>query len=29
MTLDFLDDVFLLYLTLKPAQRVFKRLAFL
>jgi len=29
MTLHFLDDVFLLYLPLKPAQRVLKRLAFL
>ena len=29
MTLHFLDDVFLLYLALKPAQCVFKRFAFL
>ena len=29
MTLHFLDDVFLLYLPLKPAQRVLKRFAFL
>jgi hypothetical protein len=29
MTLHFLDDVFLLNLALKPAQRIFKRLAFL
>ncbi len=29
MTLDFLDNVFLLYLPLKPAQRVFERFAFL
>jgi hypothetical protein len=29
VTLDFLDDVFLLYLPLKPAQRIFERLAFL
>ena len=29
MTLYFLDDVFLLYLAFKPAQCVFKRLAFL
>jgi hypothetical protein len=26
---DFLDDVFLLYLALKPAQGIFKRLTFL
>ena len=29
MTLYFLDDVFLLNLALEPAQRIFKRLAFL
>src|SRR6185437_43255 len=29
VTLDFLDNIFRLHLTLKPAQRVFKRLAFL
>ena len=29
VTLDFLDDVLLLYLSLKPAQRIFERLAFL
>jgi len=29
MTLHFFDDVFLLYLSLKPAQRVLKRFAFL
>ena len=29
VTLDFLDDVLLLYLPLKPAQRIFERLAFL
>src|SRR5580692_7397887 len=29
VTLDFLDDVFLLYLPLKPAQSIFERLAFL
>ena len=29
MTLDFLDDVFLLNLALEPAQSVFERLAFL
>jgi len=29
MTLHFFDDVFLLYLPLKPAQRIFKRFAFL
>ena len=29
MTLHFLDDVFLLYLPLEPAERIFKRLAFL
>jgi len=29
VTLDFLDDVLLLYLALKPAQRIFERLAFL
>jgi len=29
VTLDFLDDVLLLYLPLKPAQRIFQRLAFL
>ena len=29
VTLHFLDDVLLLNLTLKPAQRIFKRLAFL
>jgi hypothetical protein len=29
VTFDFLDDVFLLYLALKPAQCVFKRFAFL
>ncbi len=29
VTLYFLDDVFLLNLALEPAQRIFKRLAFL
>jgi len=29
VTLNFLDDVLLLNLTLKPAQRIFKRFAFL
>jgi len=29
MTLDFFNDVFLLNLPLKPAQRIFKRFAFL
>src|ERR1700676_5404729 len=29
VTFDFLDDVFLLNLPLKPAERIFKRLAFL
>ena len=29
VTLYFLDDVLLLYLPLKPAQRIFERLAFL
>jgi len=29
VTLDFLDDVLLLYLPLEPAQRIFERLAFL
>jgi hypothetical protein len=29
VTLDFLDDVLLLYLPLEPAQRIFQRLAFL
>jgi hypothetical protein len=29
VTLDFLDDVFLLNLTLETAQRIFERLAFL
>ena len=29
VTLDFLDDVLLLYLPLKPAQRIFERLALL
>jgi hypothetical protein len=29
VTLDFLDDVLLLYLPLKTAQRIFERLAFL
>jgi hypothetical protein len=29
VTLDFLDDVLLLYLALKPAQRIFERFAFL
>jgi hypothetical protein len=29
VTLDFLDDVFLLYLALKPTQCIFKRFAFL
>ncbi len=29
VTLDFLDDVLLLNLTLEPAQRIFERLAFL
>lgn len=29
MTFYFLDDVFLLYLPLKPAQRILERLAFL
>jgi hypothetical protein len=29
VTLDFLDDVFLLDLPLEPAQRIFQRLAFL
>ena len=29
MTLDFLDDVLLLNLTLEPAQRIFERFAFL
>jgi hypothetical protein len=29
VTLDFLDDVLLLYLPLKPAQRIFERFAFL
>lgn|GEM_PF-6654837 len=29
MTLNFLDDVFLLYLTLEPAKRIFERFAFL
>jgi len=29
VTLDFLDDVFLLNLTLEPAQCIFERLAFL
>ena len=29
VTLHFLNDVFLLNLTLEPAQRIFKRLAFL
>jgi hypothetical protein len=29
VTLDFLDDVFLLYLPLEPAKRIFQRLAFL
>ncbi len=29
VTFDFLDNVFLLYLTLKPTQRIFKRFAFL
>ena len=29
VTFNFLDDVLLLYLPLKPAQRVFERLAFL
>ena len=29
MTLDFFNDIFLLNLTLKPAQRIFKRFAFL
>jgi hypothetical protein len=29
VTLDFLDDVLLLYLPLKPAQSIFERLAFL
>ena len=29
VTLDFLDDVLLLYLSLEPAQRIFQRLAFL
>ena len=29
VTLDFLDDVLRLYLPLKPAQRIFQRLAFL
>src|ERR1035437_4600935 len=28
VTLDFLDDVLLLYLPLKPAQRIFERFAF-
>ena len=29
VTLHFFDDVLLLYLPLKPAQRIFERLAFL
>ncbi|MGA2349960.1 MAG: hypothetical protein ABSF70_05955 [Terracidiphilus sp.] len=29
MTLDFLDDVLLLYLPFEPAQRIFERFAFL
>ena len=29
VTFDFLDDVFLLHLPLKPAERIFKRFAFL
>jgi hypothetical protein len=29
VTLNFLDDVLLLYLPLEPAQRIFERLAFL
>jgi hypothetical protein len=29
VTLDFLDDVLLLYLPLKPAKSIFERLAFL
>jgi len=29
VTLDFLDDVLLLYLPFKPAQRIFERFAFL